>query len=78
MKNSKQFSDRDDDLFSNGDQEDSEDHYINKKGLIHLENDKSVTIDEDDDRTEREDYNNTNHNNNNTNNNYTINSKPCN
>jgi hypothetical protein len=65
MKNSKQFSDREDDLFSNGEQEDSEDHYINKKGLIHLENDKSVTIDEDEDRTEREEYIITN------------NSKPC-
>lgn len=56
MKNSKQFSEVEDDLFSNDDPEESVDQYINKKGLIHLENDKSVTIDEEDERTEREDY----------------------
>jgi hypothetical protein len=46
LRVSRHLSERDDDLFSNGEIEDSQDNYINKKQLIHLENDKSVTIDE--------------------------------
>lgn len=46
LRVSRHLSERDDDLFSNGEIEDSHDNYINKKQLIHLENDKSVTIDE--------------------------------
>lgn len=46
MKTSRHISDKDDDLFSYGEAEDGEDNYINKKQLIHLENDISVTIDD--------------------------------